>query len=541
MPSVAEYFATLSLSSDKASFAAGDRLLNGLVAGVAKLSGFVAGAFAIESLLSFTRSTIATLPAINDLANQTGFTAEEIQRLGFAASQTGVDQDTFNASLLKLTKNIGEAAKGGKQAVEAFTALGVSTEGIGKKDPRQIFGQLVDGLKNVKGVAERAEIAQTLFGLSGVKLAPFLAKGEEAIAAMGDEAQNLGLVIDGVTIARVDDLDDRLNVIKATFVGTGKRIVVDMLPALEKMADFLLDVVKQLTKIPKLMRTFSGELKALAFVVGSILVGAALQYAGSLVAVVAAQVGAAFTGGILGGTVGGLVTLFDLATAATTRFFARLAAAALPALALGAAILVAYLAFDDLITGLRGGESFFGTFAGHFDDLGKSLASLAFNVEGHPLLKFVAALGAAFAFHFHIIDTMIDQFFKSMTLVETLGQNIISVFQRAANAAASVVRAAAAADPGFFKPGFLNSVAGGLSAIGTAGDGAAPAPVVRDDAGRVVNGSSSSVNVGAPTFNVTVNGATDPTATGAAVGASLDSSWSQIIRSAGVDNLPNKG
>ncbi len=517
MATVASYFAVLGLAPDKASFALGDKLLSGVATAVSSLGGVIAGAFALGAVTNFVGGVISSLPAINDLAKQTGFSAEEIQRLGFAAGQSGADMGMLSVGLLKFTKNIAEASKGGKEAADAFAAVGISTDGIAKRDPRDVLAQFANGLKKIPEVAKRAEVAASLFGLSGAKLAPFLALGEDALAKMGDEATNLGMVLSGETIAAVDDLDDRINKAQATFKGAGTTLVVSLLPVLEQLVDLMQAGAVQFTRIPKLIKRFSTELKVAAGVVGTLLVGKLVIATAAFVATnVAMLTTAATAGAILPGAFFATVAAIDLATAAAGRFLLRLAAMILPALAVGAAISLAVLIIDDLLTLTRGGDSLIGALVGRFGELSQILMGIVDDPEAHPLVRFLAAIGVGVATALEGVDLGIEYAFRALQKIIDLGDFIIALFTNPVETlrtfftdalfefSAFINKASELAGKvgGFFGIDGLGSSLGGDAGSLARGSGLIPAVTSAPS-------SSQSLTVGAPTVNVNVTANTN--------------------------------
>ena len=550
MPSVAEYFAVLGLQPDRESFTTGQRLLNGVASSVTKLGGVIAATFAFDAVTGFVRDTIAAVPAIGDLARQTGFTAEEIQRLGFAAAQGGADAATLEGGLLKLTKNIGEAAKGGQGAIDAFTAVGVSITDIAKRDPRQVFGAIVDGLKGIPEVGKRAEIAASLFGLSGAKLAPFLAQGEDAIAAMGDEAQNLGLILDGVTIQRVDDLDDSLNAATATISGAARGLVVELLPAIEAGAKGLAFIAVTLAKIPRFVSANAKVFKALAITIGAVATVAAVQWLATLAAFAIGSLAAAASNSVLAGSFGIVAGVIDIASLAALKFLARLAAIAAPAIAVGALLALIVVIVDDIITTIQGGDSFFGSFSGRFDQLAASLRAAAGDDGLGFFARVLAGVGSVFASVFGFIDGEFDRFFRRIEALVAIGDFVVALFTNPVEALRSLFSSAIAEFTAFVAKGsalagkvagFAGSFIGGdtgarLSAISQSLSApSVGAPTVS------ASGGSRNVNVGAPNVTVNVTGAGDPRATAAAVADVAGPSFDQALRQAAVDNLVGAG
>lgn len=517
MTTVSEYFAVLGLVPDKASFTVADRLLSGVAAGVQKVSGIIAGAFAVDAIAGFVHETIQALPAIKDLADQTGFTAEEIQRLGYAAGQSGADADTFNAALLKLTKNIGEAAKGGQGAVDAFAALGIEAKGIADRNPSDVLKEISDGLAKVEGPARRAEIATALLGLQGAKLVPFLKQGSQAITDLGKEAERLGLVIDKKTLDRVDALGDAMDGLAATARGAARRAFVDfVLPVLEKLVD-------KLKKLPDFLKRNEKAFKALGATVALVAGALAVEWLTTMAAFVAGNLIAIASNSTLTASFGVLAGAIDIGAAALVRFIARAVVAAAPVLAVAGLLAIFVLAVDDIFTTIEGGDSLFGSFSGRFDDLARALFAVVGDDAAPAFVRVLAAIGGGLASVVNLLDLGYDGMFR-----------LIELFLQFNSAAADFINGAA-----FKAISAVGNFAGfsGADAFATSVTGVAAPTVARP----TTTSTSTSVSVAPPTVTVTVNGAGDPEAVGNKVAGAVGAGLEQQIRAARVDRIPGAG
>ena len=83
-------------------------------------------AFAVVGAASvaLVKNAIDAADAIDDLSQKTGIAAEELSALAYAADIEGVS-DALGGSLVRLSKNISDAARGTGEAVEGFRALGI--------------------------------------------------------------------------------------------------------------------------------------------------------------------------------------------------------------------------------------------------------------------------------------------------------------------------------------------------------------------------------------------------------------------------------
>lgn len=562
MPSVSEYFSILGLRPDAADFAHGNKLLDGVISKAGQVASAIGAAFAVDAIADFAIATIDAIPAIGDLADQTGFASEEIQRLGFAAVQSGSDAETLNASLLKFTKNVGEAAGGSKGLIETFAKLGISTAGIEKRNPAELFGEVADGLSKIESVAKRAEIAQTLFGLSGTKLVPFLAQGQGAISALGDEADRLGIVLSDLTIREVGAVDDRVKALDATFAGLRRGLVVSALPAIEAIVKALGKLASFTSRALDTIKKFEKPIKVVAATLTALAIGAAAKWLLTLGFFVVGNIAAIASNSTLTASYGILAGAIDIAALSAGRFLLRLAAVAIPALAVAGLVAVVVLAIDDLITTIQGGDSFFGSFSGKFDDLTIALAKAAGDDGLGFFQRVFAGLGAVVTGTLFVIDEGFNQFFVLVQKVIDLGSFVADIFTSPAETLRGFLRGVISDFSAFvgeaaklaqLVAGAVGSVAPDFIAKPLASFAAAAGQVQGSDVSSAIlssptiraavdgRSSSNNVTVGAPAVNVTITGVSDPAAAAAAVNNSAGSALDQSLRAAAVDLLPGAG
>lgn len=140
--------------------------------------------------------TVDYAASVRDLQRTIGATAEESSKLIQAADDMGISSGTLSAALQAAIR------KGVKPTVEGI-------------------GALADEYNAIQDPIARTKFLMDNFGRSGAALAPLMEQGAAGIAAMGDEAERMGLVMgqDAVDAARqyelaVDNLEDSMLALK---------------------------------------------------------------------------------------------------------------------------------------------------------------------------------------------------------------------------------------------------------------------------------------------------------------------------------------
>ena len=370
---VRELFAKLGLSVDAASFAVADQMLGAVKSGLGLL---VSGAVrAGEGLTEIITKTVETASALNDTSVALGVTTDAIQELGYAAQLNGSSVEGMSDGLRKLSINMAAAAGGSEEAAQTFRRLGVQISSNGKlRDADEVFGDLADKFKAMPDGARKVATAVALFGKSGAALIPTLMEGREGLAALRQEAIDLGIVLDAKTIKAGDALGDSFDKLKLAWIGLRYTVAGPLLDGIRETVDSIVQWVKanrQLIaqRMRGLIRGLGSAIRVLA--AGFMLVWRGLNFVidrwklfaaliiGSLAAIAIANAGA-------------VISFVALGAAAIGSAIAAAAAwvvAAAPFVALAAVIAVVLLALEDLWVFLHGGKSLIG-------DVGKELARL---------------------------------------------------------------------------------------------------------------------------------------------------------------------
>lgn len=212
--------------------AATDRLTKfGKVAGAAV---GVAAVGAAVGLAALTKAAIDNADALSKASQKMGMSVEALSRLQYAAKLSGVELSGLQTGMNALARNMAAGS-------EAFTQLGVAvTNSDGTfRSSVSVIGDIADRFANMEDGATKTSIALAIFGRAGADLIPLLNTGSAGLAAMAQEADNVGATISGTTARAAEKFNDTLTKIEATMSGVVNKVMVAALPALQTLADTL--------------------------------------------------------------------------------------------------------------------------------------------------------------------------------------------------------------------------------------------------------------------------------------------------------------
>lgn len=145
------------------------------------LGPVLAGSLSVGALTAWVKSSIAAMDALNDAADATGATIEELSKLEVIALRNGDSLDTVTTAMLKLNKALAEA-DGRNGASLALRELGLEAEKLRKMSPADAWREVAIAINGVEAGGAKARLQYELLGKSTRELAANL----KDVAESGD-------------------------------------------------------------------------------------------------------------------------------------------------------------------------------------------------------------------------------------------------------------------------------------------------------------------------------------------------------------------
>jgi len=214
--------------------------LNPVTAGLTALAG---GAIAAGAALYGLQGNISTLAGVADKAIQTGLNGAFIQRLGYAADQSGVSVETLTGGIKKLTIAIGKGDS------KPFESIGLSLAELQRMSPEDQFRKVAEKIGEIPTAAGRAAAAVKIFGKSGIEMTGLFADGVQGLNALLKDAEALGIGVSDEGLAKAARADDAIQRMKASFGALLDQVTVGLAPAFEVVATSIADMIPPVTKL----------------------------------------------------------------------------------------------------------------------------------------------------------------------------------------------------------------------------------------------------------------------------------------------------
>ena len=195
-----------------------------------------AAAFSGVKITQFVRDAIEAADRIADLSKRTGIAAETLQRLQFIAAQSGTDIDALAKAWNRYSVNLAGAEQGTKSAQQRFNQLGMNFKELRDLSPEDQLLAIADSIASLGAQSDRTKALVDLFGKSGAELAPVFNEGADALRRMFDEQ---GKVLSNEQIEKIDEFNDRWNVMKLNLQALAAEGFVDLLDAIRDIREEL--------------------------------------------------------------------------------------------------------------------------------------------------------------------------------------------------------------------------------------------------------------------------------------------------------------
>lgn len=223
---------------------------------------------AAVAIAAHTLKAAQNIDAIAKLTDRLGVTTEAYTGLAHAANLAGVDNEAFGRAMEQMSRRIGEAATEGGATADALAQLGLKAEDLARMTADQQFRTLADAMRNTENASVRAALAVDLFGKSGQPLINTLMLGSEGLATMSAEAEALGITFSRVDAAKVEEMNDTLTRVKATFQGFFQQLAIQFAPLITHLGrSFVGWMTQGNAATGKAVESFKAFGKVLGFVV----------------------------------------------------------------------------------------------------------------------------------------------------------------------------------------------------------------------------------------------------------------------------------
>jgi len=203
----------------------------------------VAGGAIVATFGLMIKKYVAAGDQIDKMSRRTGFAAETLSELRYAAEISGANIESLEKGIKRMAKTIVDAGDGMATYIRSFDRIGVSVEELKTLNPEEQFLKIAAAIAEVEDPTIRAATAQDIFGRAGTQLLPLFAQGADGLDALREKAHELGIVFDTEAAEKAARLADAQLTLTSAMRGVTISIAENLAPALSKLAEDFADVV----------------------------------------------------------------------------------------------------------------------------------------------------------------------------------------------------------------------------------------------------------------------------------------------------------
>lgn len=244
---------------------------------------------------------------LNTLSQQTGFSVEELQKMRYASDIVDVSMDQMTGSIQKMTKQMSSGNS-------AFEELGVSIYDANgnMRDASDVWHDSIKALSEIDNETQRDALSMEIFGKSAMDMAGIIDDGGESLNALGQEAEDLGLIMSQDMVDDANEMQDAIDRMKGrtqqAFLKMGSTLAKTLVPAFDKLVQIVTKVVTWFANLD------GGTQKVILIIAGLVAAIAPLATAFSKITTIVSGVSSALTFfaspvGIAVAAIGGLIAV----------------------------------------------------------------------------------------------------------------------------------------------------------------------------------------------------------------------------------------
>ncbi|MCM8774612.1 MAG: hypothetical protein NC820_07795, partial [Candidatus Omnitrophica bacterium] len=171
---------------------------------------------------------------VKNITERTGMAAETASKFVTQAEYVGISTELITHSLTYLSKVMVNAVSGNKEASEAFERFGIVIKDTeGKLLPIEtVIENIRKRARELGDASVTTAMEMAFFGRSGAELHNYLTLTEKEMNEVSKTAKSLGLILDSLTLDKIEKQQRSLNNLKLIWSSIGKTLYEDFMPAI---------------------------------------------------------------------------------------------------------------------------------------------------------------------------------------------------------------------------------------------------------------------------------------------------------------------
>lgn len=199
---------------------------------------------AVAGIGAIVTRTLSAADSVQKMSIRIGASTEALSEYKHVADLTGVQFDALSIGWQRQTRRIAEAAKGTGEARNALKELGLEAKTLVSQRPEEQFEAIAKAMEGVDSQADKVRLGMKLWDSEGVKLLQTIDGGAASLAAMRQEARDLGLSLSRDQVDAAAEAKDAITTLSGSAKGFTQQLVIGLAPALSTVLSNLSEIAK---------------------------------------------------------------------------------------------------------------------------------------------------------------------------------------------------------------------------------------------------------------------------------------------------------
>lgn len=228
------------------------------------------------ALFAFANDSAKSADEIDKMSQKVGMSAKAYQEWDYVLKISGSEMSSMTTGLKTLTNKFDDAKNGSSGAIETFERLGLSMEDIQDLSREDLFGAVITQFQSMEDSADRAALANDLFGRSGQELAPLFNTTAEETQNLIQQINDMGGIMSDDAVKNGAKFQDSLTALKSAFGGVTNGLAGEFIPSITALADKFTEFISSGG-----LQTFLDTMEKLLPVIAGV-TGAIIAYKGAM-------------------------------------------------------------------------------------------------------------------------------------------------------------------------------------------------------------------------------------------------------------------
>lgn len=211
-----------------------------------KIGGLVAGGLTVATVavVNWTRQLVVASAEVEKLSRLSGSSEQTFQRLAAGASTVGIQQDKLGDIFKDTQDKLGDFLSTGGGAMKDFfeqiaPRVNLTADAFRNLSGPEVLQKYYKALEDAGASQADMVFYMEAIASDSAVLAPLLANNGEGFRKWGAEAERVGAILDGPTMAAMKQVKEQSNQMDLAFQGLKVQIATQLLPEFKNLTDLL--------------------------------------------------------------------------------------------------------------------------------------------------------------------------------------------------------------------------------------------------------------------------------------------------------------